>query len=173
MKVSVYYDSLLFFPLLQSRESERQGTETALRLHAHCSPSRMRSSRQPLAAAHRLGVWRWPGGGRGFFQWLCLCESRVPGRGRGRWGRSGSRFAPGGERGGTGGEDPISPPCSRPLGRAPLMGLGKEAAKAALGDCGAAWYPAGSAGGGRGRRDRKRYESAWESKTDRIGDVFL
>lgn len=53
------------------------------------------------------------------------------------------------------------------------MGLGKEAAKAALGDCGAAWYPAGSAGGERRRQDRKRYRSPWESKTDWAGDVFL
>lgn len=74
---------------------------------------------------------------------------------------------------GLGVRTPFPPPCSRPLGRAPLMGLGKEAAKAALGDCGAAWYSAVSAGGGRGRRDRKRYGSAWESKTDRAGDVFL
>lgn len=31
---------------------------------------------------------------------------------------------------GWGGEDPISPPCSRPLGRAPQMGLGEEAGSA-------------------------------------------
>lgn len=71
---------------------------------------------------------------------------------------------------GWGGEDPISPPCSRPLGRAPPMGLGEGAGSApraldsppaprpgpAFGDCGQALCPSGLVGGGRGRRCRKR-----------------
>lgn len=71
---------------------------------------------------------------------------------------------------GLGGEDPISPPCSRPLGRAPPMGLGEGAGSApralaslsaprpgpAFGDCGPALCPSGLVGGGRGRRYRKR-----------------
>ena len=69
-------------------------------------------------------------GGRGFFQWLCLRGSRLLGRGTGRRGRGGSSFVPGGERGGAGDEDPIFPPRSRPLGRAPPMGLGEGAGSA-------------------------------------------
>lgn len=47
-----------------------------------------------------------------------VCLGGEAGSGQGRL-----PAVPGGDRGGSGGEDPVSPPCSRPLGRAPPTGL--------------------------------------------------
>lgn len=51
-----------------------------------------------------------------------VCLGGEAGMGQGRL-----PAVPGGDRGGAGGKDPVSPPCSRPLGRSPPTGLGEGA----------------------------------------------
>lgn len=91
--------------------------------------------------------------------------------------------APGGDRGGAGGEDPVSPPCSRPLGRAAPTGLGEGAGPAPRGLCfGSAARGSRTAGsrgalrlggGGRGLRARSSGLPRRTGAAGGVGDAAL
>lgn len=107
-----------------------------------------------------------------------VCLGGEAGSGQGRL-----PAVPGGDRGGAGGEDPVSPPCSRPLGRAPPTGLGEGAGSVPRALCfsGAARgsMTAGSrgalglGGGGRGHRRKRSTGVPRETGTRRVGDAAL
>lgn len=105
-----------------------------------------------------------------------VCLGGEAGMGQGRL-----PAVPGGDRGGAGCEDPVSPPCSRLLGRAPPTGLGEgagsvpgalcfsSAARGSMtaGSLGALWL----GGGGRGQRGKR--STAYPGRQEPAGSATL